>query len=167
MLCPAVKRWGPNGRGYVAHVPFRGPPLILSPAVKHWEPPRRQGLCSRSTHLWATSDLALRRHAWRPPRSHGLCSPSAHLWAIAHVVPRRQGKGYVANPPTFGPFLILSPVVKRWGPPRHKGLCSPSAHLWATAHVVTRSKALGTPHAAKVMQPIHPLVGHGSCCPPL
>ena len=26
--------------------------------------------------------------------------------------------GYVATRPTYGPFLILSPTLKRWGPPK-------------------------------------------------
>ena len=26
--------------------------------------------------------------------------------------------GYVANLPTYGPLLILSPALRRWGPPR-------------------------------------------------
>ena len=35
-----------SGRDYVATRPTCGPPLILSPALKRWGPPRRQGLCS-------------------------------------------------------------------------------------------------------------------------
>ena len=30
-------------------------------------------------------------------------------------------QGYVANPPTCGPLLILSPALKRWGPPPPPG----------------------------------------------
>ena len=35
---------------------------------------------------------------------------------------RRYIKGYVANPPTFGPLLILSPALKFWGPPKTAGV---------------------------------------------
>ena len=44
----------------------------------------------------------------------------------------RNGRGYVANPPTCGPLPTLSVALKLWGSPR-QGLCSQSAHLWATA----------------------------------
>ena len=37
----------------------------------------------------------------------------------------------VANPPTCGPLLILSPALKRRGPPARRGWCGPYAHLWA------------------------------------
>ena len=42
---------------HVATGPTYGPLLILSPALKHWGPPRQQGLCSHPAHLWATSDF--------------------------------------------------------------------------------------------------------------
>ena len=48
----------PGQQGYVATRPTCGPPPILSPALKRWGPPRRQGLCSHPAHLWATSDSA-------------------------------------------------------------------------------------------------------------
>ena len=85
-LSPAMKRWGPprrhglcshlaplwatsdfvpryealgtppSGRGYVATRPTFWPLQILSPALKCWGPPRRQGLSSHWAHLWATCD---------------------------------------------------------------------------------------------------------------
>ena len=61
-----------------------------------------------------------------------------------------HGRGYFATPPTCGPFLLLFPALKRWGPPIRHELCSHRAHLWATSDVAPRSKALGTPHMAGV-----------------
>ena len=58
----------------------------------------------------------------RPPRWQGLCSQSAHLWAISDFLPRfeargpRDGSSYVANPPNCGPFLIFSLALKLAGP---------------------------------------------------
>ena len=42
---------------YVANLPTCWPLLIFSPALKRWGSPRRQGLCSQSAHVWATSDF--------------------------------------------------------------------------------------------------------------
>ena len=62
--------------------------------------------------------------------------------------PPTHGKGCGANPPTCGPLLLLSPAGKHWGPPNEsKGLCSKSSHLWAIAVFVPYSEALGTPVA--------------------
>ena len=58
---------------------------------------------------------------------------------------------HVANLPTCGPLVILSPALKHWGPPRQQRLCSQSAHLWATGDFVPRPEALGTPQTAAVM----------------
>ena len=44
----------------------------------------------------------------------------------------RDGRGYVAHPPTRGPPHIVLPALKSWGPPRRQGLCSRSAYQWAT-----------------------------------
>ena len=46
-----------DGRGYVATRATCGPSLILPSALKHWGPPRQQGLCSHVSNLWATSDF--------------------------------------------------------------------------------------------------------------
>ena len=78
------------------------------------------------------------------------CRRCARLWATSDFVPRSGlgtpgGTGYVATRPTCGPFLILSPTLKRWGPPRRQGLCSHPAHLWANSDSVSRSEVLGTP----------------------
>ena len=43
--------------GYVAFRPTCGLILILSSFI--WGPPRMQGLCSISAHLWANSDFVL------------------------------------------------------------------------------------------------------------
>ena len=99
ILSPALKRWGPPrrqrlcshlahfwttsdsvprseslgtplcGRGYEANRPTCGPPLIVSPALNRWGPPRRQELYSHLAHLWAISDSV--------PRSKALGTPLA------------------------------------------------------------------------------------------
>ena len=147
---------------YVATRPTCGPRLMLSPAVKCWEPPRRQGLCSHLAHLWP---------CWWPLGA---------LWCAlgASSVPPEIVQGLTAwlhrarsmrcfqnfceqGPPLSrlleqGPLLILSPALKGWGPPRPQGLRCHLAHLWATADFVPRCEALGTPWAAGVMQPPGP-----------
>ena len=160
ILPPAVKRWGPprrqglcshlahlrdtsdavphseavgippSGRGHVSTLPTWGPLMMLPPALKRWGPPRRQGLCSHLTHLWATSDAA--------PRSEVVGTPPG-------------GRGYVATLPTCGPPLMPPPALKRWGPHRWQGLCSHLAQLWATSYSAPRSEAVGTPRTAGVM----------------
>ena len=84
---------------HVANVHTCGPLLIPPPpppTLKCWEHPKRHGLCSQSAHLWATTDFV--------PCSEALGTPL-------------DGMGYVANLPTCGPLLILSPTLKRWRPP--------------------------------------------------
>ena len=56
----------------MAHLPTCGPLLILPPDLKRWGPPRRQGLCSHLTHLWASSDLAPRSKAVGTPQAAGV-----------------------------------------------------------------------------------------------
>ena len=108
----------PDGRGSVAHLPTKGPLLILFPALKRWRPPRRHGLHSQFAHLWATSDFLPHSEVYGIPRRQGLCSQSAHLWASAPPPPKRppDGGGYAANLLTCWPLLISSPTVKRTGP---------------------------------------------------
>ena len=38
-----MKRWGPDGKGYVATRPTCGPLLFLSPTLKHRNPPNGKG----------------------------------------------------------------------------------------------------------------------------
>ena len=115
--------------------------LILSPTLKYWGSPSRQGLCHQFAHLWATADFI--------PRSEPLGTP-----------PSSTGKCYVANLPICGPLLILFPALKRWGPPSRQVLCSQMAHLWAIVEFVPRSKTLGTHVWSGVMSQICPFVGH-------
>ena len=105
-------------------MPTCGPLLILPLALKRWEPPGWQGLCSHLAHLWATSDSA--------PRSKAVGTPQG-------------GRGYVATLPTCGPLLLPPPALKRWGPPRRQGLCSHLAHLWATSDSAPALKRWGPP----------------------
>ena len=56
---------------YVATWLTCGPPLILSPALERRGTPRRQGLCSRRAHLWATSDFVPRSKASGIPQAVG------------------------------------------------------------------------------------------------
>ena len=97
MLSPGLKRWGPPRQQelcsqsahlwgnsnfvprreefgnpqtagvYVANLPIYGPLLVLSPSLKRWGPPRWQGLCSQSAHLWVNSDLVPRFEALGTP----------------------------------------------------------------------------------------------------
>ena len=43
-MCPPLRSGGAprGGRGYVATLPTNGPLLILSPALKRWDSPKRQ-----------------------------------------------------------------------------------------------------------------------------
>ena len=140
--------WTPDGRGYVANLPTCWPLLIFSPALKVADSTGQQRSCSQSAHYWATSDFLLRFEGLGTPWTG---SQSAHLWATPDFLPRFEGletldgRGYVANLPTCGPLLVLSPAPKHCGPPRRQGLCSQSAHLWAIAGFVPHSKALWTP----------------------
>ena len=59
-------------KGYVATLPTSGPLLILPPALKRRGSPRRQGLCSHLTHLWATSDSAPCSEAVGIPQAVGV-----------------------------------------------------------------------------------------------
>ena len=61
--------------------------LILSPALKRWEPPGRQGLGRHAAHLWATSDSLPRREALGTPKTAGVTSHPAHLWAKPNSLP--------------------------------------------------------------------------------
>ena len=73
--------------------------------------------------IWATSDCVPRSEALGTPRQQGLCSQFTHLWASADFLPALKhrgppdGRGYVANPPICGPFLILSPCSEALGTP--------------------------------------------------
>ena len=73
-------------KGYATHAKKQKKTL---PSLKCWEPPRQQGLCSQAAHLSATAGFV--------PRSEALGTPP-------------DGRGYVANVPTCGPLLILSPA---------------------------------------------------------
>ena len=90
----------------------------------------RQGLCGQSAQLCITVDFVARFEVLATPK---------------------DGTGYVANPPTCGPLLALSPALKRWGAPIRQGLSSQAAQLWVAANFLPRSKMLGSPHAAGVM----------------
>ena len=70
------------------------------------------------------------------------------------------GRGYVTTRAICGPPVIPSPALNRWGPPILQGLCYHPAHLWANSDSVPRPKSLGTPQGAGVMLPAGPFVGH-------
>ena len=76
-----------------------GPLSILSPAMKHWGPPRRQGLGSHCAHMWAISDFVPVQSIGDPPRRQGLGSHYADMWAKSDFVPvqsirdPRDGRG--------------------------------------------------------------------------
>ena len=101
ILCPALKRWGlpkrpgfcshpahlwatsdsvpplkrgdlPGGMGYVATRHTCGQIFLLSPALKLWGHPRRQGLCSHPAHLWATSNSVVRSKMLWTPQAEGV-----------------------------------------------------------------------------------------------
>ena len=98
----------PYSRGYVTTGSICGPVLILSPALKVWGPPRRQGLCYHRAHLWATSDSVTALKRWGPLILQGLCYHRAHLWATSDSVHRSEvlGTPHIAGvmlPP--GPFV--------------------------------------------------------------
>ena len=79
LILPPLRSVGDpsGGRGYVATRPTCGPLLIVSPALKRWGPPRLQGLCSRPSHLWATSDCFPRSEVLGTPRFQALGTPQA------------------------------------------------------------------------------------------
>ena len=76
------------------------------------------GKRAQLTDTIITNEKKLRIHFWL---GHYLFSALVAL----------DSRGCVANLPTCGPLLILSPALRRWGPPRQQGLCSQSALLWA------------------------------------
>ena len=78
----------PGGRGYVATRPTCGPLLILSPALKRWGPPTRQGLCSQSAHLWSPGPVFRHQMEWRAPSK--VRSPGT---AACGACRRSQGSG--------------------------------------------------------------------------
>ena len=96
VLSLALKRWGLTTGFYVANLPTCVPLLILSPALKRWGSPKREASCSQAAHLQATADFV--------PRSKVLGTPHC-------------GTGYLANLPTCGLLLIVSPTVNRCPPP--------------------------------------------------
>ena len=53
-------------------MPTCGPFLLLSPAMKHWGPPRWQGLGSHCAHMWATSYFVPRYEALGTPETVGV-----------------------------------------------------------------------------------------------
>ena len=63
----------------------------IPPALKWWGPPKRQGLCSQSAHLWATADPPPSLKRWGPP----------------------DRKGYVAKPYRHG-HLVDASTVASW-----------------------------------------------------
>ena len=64
---------------------------------------------------------------------------------------RPYGRGYLSHVPTCGPLLTLSPLVKCWGPLGRWRLCSQFAHLWANLGFVPGFEVLHTPHTVAVM----------------
>ena len=55
------------------------------------------------------------------------------------------GRGYVASWATCGPLVVLPPALKRWGPLRWQGLCSHLAHLCATSGFAQTANGWGPP----------------------
>ena len=89
ILSPTLKPRGPpDGGGYVANPPTCGPLLTFSLALKRWEPPGLEALCSQSTHLWTIADFVPGSKVLETPQTAGLWSQSTHLWATAHFAPR-------------------------------------------------------------------------------
>ena len=89
--------------------------MILSPALRRWGPPRRQGLCSHLAHLCATFDSVPRSKALWTLKRRGLCNHLVHLWATSDAVPHPEAllrgiadapadTGYVARRPLVGPL---------------------------------------------------------------
>ena len=70
-----------------------------------------------------------------------------------------SGSGYRATWPFCGPPLILSPPLKWSGTPYRNSYVG-TRRLWATRDFAPRSEAVGTPKAARLMQPPGPLVDH-------
>ena len=56
------------GTHHVANPPTCGPPLLPSPAMKHWELLKTAGLCSQSYQLWATAYFSTTPKHRGPPR---------------------------------------------------------------------------------------------------
>ena len=76
-----------------------GPLPILSPAMTHGGPPRRQGLGSHYAHMWAIFAFVPVQSIWDP----------------------RESRGEVATMPTCGPFLLLFPC-RALGTPETAGV---------------------------------------------
>ena len=103
--------------------------MIFFPTMKRWARPKQQGLCSQSTHLWATSNFVPCSKALGTPLDGNnyvanlpTCGPHLILClALKHWAPPPDGNNYVANLPTCGPLLIFSPALKHWGPPDGRG----------------------------------------------
>ena len=137
--------------GFVANLPTCRPLLTLSPALKPWELPIRQGLCGPSAHLWASVDFVSRSTMLGTPDGRGYvanvptCGPQL-TWLPAlklRGAPIRQG--LCAHLPTTGPLLSLFPAPKRWGSPTWQGLCSQFTHMCAIAALVPLFEVLATP----------------------
>ena len=126
----------PKGKCYVATPRTCGPLLIWCPALGCWGPPRRQGLSSQSSHLWAIADFVPRFGAlWTPKTGRVVCSQSTHLWATSDFVPcfgllgtpRRQG--LCSQSTHLWAVAIFVPPLGRWGPPKRQRKCGQWAHL--------------------------------------
>ena len=100
--------------------PLVGHYLLCPRALKNWGAPRWRGSCSKSTHLWATTNFVPCSKALGIPRRQGLCCQSAHLWGLLIFSPRffsfafhvcntalqqKSADGTEACKPTNGRFL--------------------------------------------------------------
>ena len=84
MQCDRCEVSGPpGGRDYVATRPTCGPLLILSTALKRWESPSWQWLCSHPAHLLGTSHFVPRFEAYGIPKASGFMTPPCPL--VGHL----------------------------------------------------------------------------------